>query len=140
MDAPTAAVRTHHNIGTPPPGYHNQEWVTHTVHCHNFASLSTERDVSVDSPEFEGLGSEWSLEIFPGGDEDANEGMVTLYLWNFSSEIEDVIFEYGFSIFDGNGKQVAYKQQFASMRDDEAHWGWENFKTIEFSHQRYISH
>ena len=69
-------------MGTPPPGY-DEEWVTHTVHWHGFASLSAaEEGESVDSLEFMLLGNQWRMQIYPGGDEDAAEGRVSTFLWN----------------------------------------------------------
>jgi hypothetical protein len=127
----TASAHTH--FGTPPPGY-NQGWVTHTLHWHGFPSLSSERDEFVDSPEFMLLGNQWILEIFPGGDEGADEGMVSLYLWNMSNKAIDI--DYGFSVSDGSGKQVVYKRSpgpknFAPMGDDDGinAGGWPHFAT-----------
>ena len=94
---------SHAHVGTSPPDYH-QEWVTHTVHVHGFGSLPSEQGEFVDSPEFMLLGNEWRLAIYPGGDDDADEGMVTLYLFNESDKAIEI--DYGFSVNDGNGKQV----------------------------------
>jgi len=111
MNAPTAAAHIH--VGTSPPGY-NQGYVTRTVHFHGFASLSAERNDRVNSPEFMLLGNPWRLSIYPGGDEGAAEGMVTLRLVSNSNKAIDA--KYGFSVNDGNGKQVAYKRyNFAHM-------------------------
>ena len=99
------AVVTH--VGTAPPGY-NHSWVTHTVHYHGFSDLSTERGARFDSPEFMLLGNQWRLEIYPGGDATAAEGMTPLYLWNMSDKSIEI--DLGFSVNDENGKQVAYKQ------------------------------
>ena len=99
----TASAPTH--MGTPPPGYH-QEWVTHTVHVHGFENLPAVRRVA--SPEFILLGNEWLLRIYPGGDDDAAEGMVTVGLQNMSNKAIDI--DLGFSVNDGNGMQVAYGQ------------------------------
>jgi hypothetical protein len=126
----TAFAHTH--MGTPPPGYH-QEWITHTVHCHGFASLSTEQDECVDSPEFMLLGNEWRLQIVqPGGDEEAGEGMVSLFLYNVSNKAIDI--DFGFSVSDGNGKQVAHYRSFRPRNfapledaDEDDHWGCINF-------------
>jgi hypothetical protein len=106
-------------MGPPPPDYH-EEWATHTVHVHDFASLSTVRGEFVDSPEFMLLGNQWRLGICPGGDEGAVEGMVTVDLSNRSDKAIDI--DFGFSINDRNGKQVAYEQfdgphHFASVGD-----------------------
>jgi hypothetical protein len=105
MNATTTSTHTH--IGTPPPGY-KEEWVTHTVHVHGFANLSSERDVAVDSPEFMRFDHQWRLVICPGGGTDADEGMVCLYLENRSNKAIEI--DYGFSVSDGNGKQVAYER------------------------------
>ena len=102
----------------------------HTVHFHDVASLSTVRGEFVWSPEFMLLGNQWCLKIYPGGDEGAAEGMVTLRLVNNSNKAIDA--EYGFSVNDGNGKQVVYKQSpgprnFASVGNRSSCWGWGNF-------------
>ena len=84
MVAPiTASAHTH--MGTTPPGY-DEEWVTHTVHVHGFTSLPSVRGEAVDSPEFVLLGNQWLLRIYPGGDDDAEEGMVFIYLENRSNK------------------------------------------------------
>ena len=118
--APTIAS-SHTHVGTPPPDY-DGEWLTHSVHVHGFESLSVARGGSFDSPEFMLLGNQWILEIFPGGDEGAAEGMVSIFLWNRSNKAIDI--DFGFSVNDENGKQVAYErtatpQNFASVGGDD---------------------
>jgi hypothetical protein len=54
------------------------------------------------------LGNLWRLRVFPGGCDDAGDGMVTLDLYNESNKAIEI--EYGFIIIDGSGKQVAYKR------------------------------
>ena len=126
MSAPiTASAHTH--VGTAPPGYQN-EWVTHTIHCHGFGSLPTVRGESVDSNEFEELGNQWILQIYPGGSVNAVDGMVTLCLWNMSNKAIEI--DFGFSVNDGDGKQVEYErpdtpQQFDPMGGGGTnHWGF----------------
>jgi hypothetical protein len=75
------------------------------------------------------LGNQWRLELFPGGYGDAEEGMVSLYLGNRSNKAIDI--DFGFSINDGNGKQVAYErsdgpQHFVPVGTDDE-WGFRNF-------------
>jgi len=134
MRAPIIAS-SHTHVGTALPGYH-QDWVTHTIHWHGFASLSTLRGVGVASPEFMLLGNQWRLRIYPGGDEIAAEGLMSIDLWNKSNKAIDA--EYGFSVNDGNGKQVVYRQSegpehFAPMDDDgddydeDDYWGFSDF-------------
>ena len=114
-------------VGSPPPG-NNQGWVTRTVHVHDFASLSTVRGQFVKSPEIMLLGNQWRLGIFPGGDlfpcgdEGADEGMVSVYLANGSDKAIEI--DYGFSINDENGRHLAYDRSygphnFASVWDDD---------------------
>ena len=103
----TITASTHTHMGPPPPGYH-QEWVTHTVHVHGFGSLPSERYAYVYSPEFMLLGNQWLLRIYPGGQANAEEGMASFGLWNMSNKAIDIYF--GFSVNDGNGKQVSYEQ------------------------------
>jgi len=84
-------TRRERTCRTAPPGYH-REWATHTAHCHGFANLSKARGVYVVySPEFEGLGHQWILQIYPDGDRHAAEGMTSLFLWNMSDKAIDVM-------------------------------------------------
>ena len=117
-------------VGTAPPGYQENEWVTHTVHSHGFASLSTEQDESVDNhPNFCFLGNPWRLEICPGGDACAAEGMMSIDCHNRSNKSIDI--DFSFSVNDGNGKQVAYKQSdgpinFPPTGGETISKGWKN--------------
>jgi hypothetical protein len=54
------------------------------------------------------FGNQWLLRIYPGGQADSEEGMASFGLWNMSNKAIDIYF--GFSVSDGNGKQVAYKR------------------------------
>lgn len=105
-----ATVSSNTHVGRAPPGY-NQNFMTHTLHFHDFASLSTVRGEFVNSPEFMLLDNQWSVEMYPGGDEEEmypggdEEG--SLYLQNMSNNAIDV--EYGFSVKDGGGKKVVHQ-------------------------------
>ena len=85
--------------------------MTHTLHFHDFASLSTVRGEFFSSPEFMLLDNQWSVEMYPGGDEEEmypggdEEG--SLYLQNMSNNAIDV--EYGFSVKDGGGKKIVHQ-------------------------------
>jgi hypothetical protein len=93
MSAPSASAHTH--VGT-------------AVHWHGFESLSAVRGEFEDSPEFMLLGNEWSLAIYPGGDDDAAEEMVSLDLYNESNKAIDIDFR--FNVNDDNGKQVEHER------------------------------
>ena len=62
------------HVGTPSNDFSG--WTTTEVCFHNFANLSTEIDEYVRSPKFSSLGHEWRSKIFPGGEEDSDEGYV----------------------------------------------------------------
>ena len=99
------------HVGTPSPEFTkwtSSEKTTKRICFHGFASLSTVRGEYIDSPEFDGLGNQWRLKLYPGGCEDAAEGMVSLYLANMSNKAFEIYF--GFSVNDGNGNLVAYKR------------------------------
>ena len=76
-----SATRDIH-VGAPAIGYEFEDSVS--VHFHDFENLPAEKDKSVSSPEFMCAGNEWSLVIYPGGDGEAMEGMVSVYLRNKS--------------------------------------------------------
>jgi hypothetical protein len=79
------------------------------------------------------LGNPWLLAIYPGGNEHAEEGMVSLGLDNMSNKAIDI--DFGFSVNDGNRKQVVYKrparpEHFAPVgTDDISGRGFVNFAT-----------
>jgi hypothetical protein len=86
-----------------------------------------EQDESVDSPEFLLLGNPWRLEICPGGDATAAEGCPLTSILQVS-----IYIDFSFSVNDGNGKQVAYKQSdgpinFPPTGCETISKGWKNF-------------
>jgi hypothetical protein len=105
-----SAASSNTHVGRAPPGY-NQKFMTHTLHFHDFSSLSTVRGEFVKSPEFMLLDNQWSVEMYPGGDKEEmypggdEEG--SIYLQNMSNNAIDV--EYGFSVKYGGGKQLVYQ-------------------------------
>jgi hypothetical protein len=100
-----AITSTHTHMGSPPSDY-KEEWTTHTIHVHGFGSLPAVRGVGIYSLLL--LGNQWRLRIYPGGHDDAAEGMVTLDLWNKSNKAIEI--DLVFSVNDGIGKQVVYEQ------------------------------
>jgi hypothetical protein len=70
--------------------------VVHVVHFVGFAGLPAQRGEHVESEKFTCLGNEWRLEIFPGGKELAEDGMVSVYLCNESEK--SINAEFGFCV------------------------------------------
>eukprot|EP00985_Skeletonema_marinoi_P014897 scaffold7606_cov125-Skeletonema_marinoi.AAC.4 len=54
--------------GLPPTMFH-KEWKSFLIHFHNFAELPTAKGRSLESPEFTFNGENWSLSLYPGGDD-----------------------------------------------------------------------
>ena len=64
-------------VGTPPPSCTRSSF---NVLFHRFVDISAERGQCVHSPEFEHNGRKWRLRFYPGGDNAASEGFVSVYL------------------------------------------------------------
>ena len=94
------------HVGTPPPDFNG--WTTTKIYFHGFADLSAVRNVPVDSSEFMALGNPWCLKLFPGGRNRSEMGWVAISLFNCSNK--SIHMNVGFSIKDGNGKQIASMQ------------------------------
>ena len=92
------------DVGTPPSSLStvNNEWEIIKVRYHGFENLSTTRNEYFPSPEFTCFGGhQWRLEIYPGGDLNSNDGMVSIFLQNMSDESIKV--KYGFTVKDKEG-------------------------------------
>ena len=101
MYAPPTMAFVH--VGTPSPSF--VDCSSTRVYYHGFADLSTVLNVPVDSPEFMALGNPWCLYLYPGGVVSSKMGRVAIVLCNRSNKSIDMNF--GFSIKDGNGNQIA---------------------------------
>ena len=71
---------------------------TTKVHFDGFAGLPAQRNEHIQSEEFTCLGNNWCLQIYPGGDADEEEGMVSVFLCNMSKKRVNICF--GFSVED----------------------------------------
>jgi hypothetical protein len=75
------------HVGSPPANYPFEDRVT--VHFHNFEGLRQRKGEIVESSSFFCAGYKWSLSLYPRGDIDAEDGMISVYLQgNGSSNIE----------------------------------------------------
>ena len=108
------------DVGTPASDFEHEEWTRTEVRFHGFASLPSERDVEVESPEFSCFGHEWVLDIYPGGKENSDDGYVAVYLSNMSNK--PIKIQYGFSVRDAFGKEVVHHEpetdKFDGARDE----------------------
>ena len=115
------------HVGTPPENFNGG---TMTEVCfHGFANLPTIRGEDVDSPEFSCLGHQWNLDIYPGGEEDSDEGYVAINLSNASNK--SIKIQYGFSVRDADGKEVvhhkSYTNEFPAVGSEGNAWCMTDF-------------
>jgi hypothetical protein len=66
-------------VGTPPPTTLNLEKLF-TFNFHNFESLDSTKGRIVISPSFKCFDHKWAVKLYPGGSENANDGMVSVFL------------------------------------------------------------
>jgi hypothetical protein len=124
------------HVGHPPNEWDG--WESHLLHFHNFASLPSGKGECVKSPELRSFGHEWRVLIYPGGDNAAKEGNISLHL----GSNEDDSVQFHLSIKNKSGGAVAerslhphkFKGGGAKNPSDSPHkffsgswWGWQNF-------------
>jgi speckle-type POZ protein len=92
----------------------------------NFKDLTTATDHYVKTPEFSCNGHQWHLTIFPGGENLAREGFVSIFL-NHQSE-GSITVDYEIMIINKFGKQkkTLYTNKPDSFKGITS-WGWRDF-------------
>jgi hypothetical protein len=80
-------------------------WESHLLHFHNFASLPSGKGEYVKSPELRSSGHEWRVQIYPGGNSEAKEGNISLFLQHRSHS--DISVQFHLSIKNKSGLGVA---------------------------------
>jgi hypothetical protein len=91
----------------------------------NFKDLPTTRGHYVKTPEFSCNGHEWYLEIYPGGEEDADEGYVTIYLTHRSEG--SITTNFDVMVMDKFGKKRKVLQSTDNFEGMGYGHGWSNF-------------
>ena len=71
------------SVGCPPS---REGWKSFMFHFHDFTNLATTRNHYVPSPEFTCNGHQWQLRIYPGGNSEAADGRVSVFLHHVSDE------------------------------------------------------
>ena len=77
------------HVGAPPPRQPT-DWGLAHVHFNGFGGLTTTRDEFVRSPKFSCFGHQWTVELYPGGDDESDDGYVALFLYNMTAEAIEV--------------------------------------------------
>ena len=78
-------------------------WEKFEVQFGGFANLPSEKGEKVLSPEFTCFGSQWRLQLYPGGNNISEDGMVAFYLENLSDKSITIHSSYEFGGRAGRG-------------------------------------
>ena len=99
------------------------------IQIHDFAKLTATKGHYVSSPEFTCRGHQWQLRVFPGGNNSAEEGQVSVKL-NHVSE-ETITARYGIKMIDKFGNKMksntSVKRVFTSKPWGFPMWGWNDY-------------
>ena len=96
-------------------------------HIHDFANLSSTREHYIESPEFNCNGHQWELWVYPGGNIEAEEGKVSVFLYHVSKEA--ITTRYEIKLIDNFGnekKSLSTKHEFTATSKSR---GWKDFFT-----------
>src|SRR5210317_2087058 len=102
-------------------------WKSFQFDVQNFKDLLTTKNHCVVTPEFSCNGHDWRLHIYPGGDDDATEGFVSIYLIHRSEGSITASFE--LTILDKLRNICSRKAATSSFVGMGKGVGWPNFVT-----------
>lgn len=81
------------DVGRPSSSSSGEKWASFKILFHGFADLPSAVDQYTLSPEFTCNGHKWRLRLFPGGDNLASRGYVSLYLQHCSGGYATATFQ-----------------------------------------------
>ena len=90
------------HVGKPPRGF--QPLDVAEVHFHGFKNLPIES--KIETPGFTRIGNQWYLILYPGDDEDSDDGMIAVWLSNRSNHRVDY-FSHLFAVRDTSRGELA---------------------------------
>ena len=105
-------------------GKNGNGWKKFEVRFGGFANLPSEKGEKVLSPEFTCFGYQWRLQLYPGGNNISEDGMVAVYLENLSDK--SITIQNGFNIKDINEKEVKRHIPNNGFKAKGSR-GWRNF-------------
>src|SRR6056300_1169048 len=96
-------------------------WHSFQFNLKYFRDLTSTKDHHVKTPSFSCNGHQWYLEIYPGGDEDADDGYMSIYLQHRSEG--SITATYELQIIDkfGNKKDVSQSTQITNSFERDGH-------------------
>lgn len=118
------------HVGIPSIEFPLEESVV--IHFHDFENLNSEKDKCVESPNFTCAGNKWSLSIFPGGNNVAKEGMVSVFLNNKTTErisawVKVSIRKYNYVRYDLDRIENVIEEEM--MFPSQMGRGWSDFRS-----------
>jgi hypothetical protein len=113
------------HVRSPNPKAPFEDWVQ--VNFHNFKDLPSEKNELVRSSNFMCAGHEWNLMLYPGGGNNAQDGMVSVYLFSELTSRIAVAFEIILKKKCGGNFQVLKEETIEFPNEDGTNWGWHNF-------------
>ncbi|EED91771.1 predicted protein [Thalassiosira pseudonana CCMP1335] len=106
------------DVGTPPPTTLNLEKLF-TFNFHNFESLDSTKGTFVISPSIKCFDHEWAVTLYPGGDKNARDGMVSLFLRKTTKG--SIAVEFALIIRDN---EVTNNRTTDEFSDNVPEWGY----------------
>ena len=100
----------------------DKDWKSFEVRIDGFANLPSEKGEAVFSPEFTCFRHRWSLQIYPGGSRNSDDGMMAVYIEHCSNT--SITVDFGFTIRDkeGNTKKdlvLSDGHEFLTWKDSD---------------------
>lgn len=114
------------DVGTPPSSS-GQKWETFKLSFHRFEDLSSTRGLIISSPVFESNGRKWYVRVYPGGNSDASEGYVSVYLVKSSGGTCTVEFDTAFENVHGGIDKASMGRCGTYQFNKGKAYGWRNF-------------
>jgi hypothetical protein len=111
------------DVGTPPPTRLNLEKLF-TFNFHNFESLDSTKCAFVISPSFKCFDHEWAVTLYPGGNKNARDGMVSVFLRKTTKG--SIAVEYTLIIRNNEGIIVTEGWITHEFSDNDPEWGYRN--------------
>jgi len=107
-------------VGVPPPSFSEHRSIL--VHFHDFKELSSKKGSYEQSSSFKLFNHKWDVVLYPGGDSDASDDMVSIGLGLYSKGNIEV--KYWFIVRDASGELIEKTIRHKATFDTEKNWSY----------------
>jgi hypothetical protein len=111
------------HVGMPPGEFPLEESIK--IHFHDFAKLPSRKGDIVKSAVFRCAGYDWTLWLYPGGESNAKEGCISVFLRNETKH--KTIIDFDSIIIKTNGEEYIKKSGSHSEYGPYSGLGWSDF-------------